>query len=130
MSALQGLSILLLEDSFLVAVDCEAILTELGAAQVHIASTLAEARDILSRARIDFVLLDIDLGQETGTPLAGLLAQRGVPFVIATGYGDDVLRDELLAGRLVIFKPYTAEGLERTIGEALRRVRPLSHDHS
>jgi DNA-binding NtrC family response regulator len=121
LSPIQGLSILLVEDSFLVAVDCEAMLIELGAAAVHFASTLAEAREALSRAQVDFVLLDLDLGEETGAPLAAVLAERGVPFVIATGYGHDALVGALLAGRPAVFKPYTAEGLLRAIGEALRR---------
>jgi DNA-binding NtrC family response regulator len=121
LSAVEGLSFLLVEDSYLVAVDCEAVLIELGAAEVHIASNMAEARDVLSRAKVDFVLLDLDLGQETGAPLAAILAERDIPFVIATGYGEDVLVGALLAGRPAVFKPYTVGSLERVIGETLKR---------
>ena len=46
---LSGFSILLLEDEFLIALDAQDILMELGAAQVEVVNTLDAARVALER---------------------------------------------------------------------------------
>ena len=34
------------------------------------------------------VLLDLNLGKQTSLPVAKVLADKGIPFALATGYGD------------------------------------------
>jgi CheY-like chemotaxis protein len=51
------------------------------------AATVAEAMSLLAAARPDAVVLDLNLAGETSAPVADALVARGIPFVIATGYG-------------------------------------------
>ena len=54
-------------------------------------------------------MLDVNLAGEKAFPIADALAERGVPFVYATGYGRAGLRDED-AARPVVQKPYSTAG--------------------
>lgn len=84
----EGLRVLLLEDQLLIAMDAEAMLEEAGAV-VTTTSTLAEARRRMRDDTPDVAVLDVNIGQDTSLPIAEELARSGVPFVFATGYGED-----------------------------------------
>ncbi|MBB5222970.1 light-regulated signal transduction histidine kinase (bacteriophytochrome)/CheY-like chemotaxis protein [Amaricoccus macauensis] len=113
-----GLDILLLEDQLLIAVDVEDMLAGLGARRVRTASTLDEARRSVAVSQPDVAVLDVNLGQGTSMPLARELIAAGIPFIFATGYGDEAL---IAAGFTapVIRKPFDAAILARAIAAAL-----------
>ncbi|SFR05163.1 HWE histidine kinase domain-containing protein [Poseidonocella sedimentorum] len=104
-------SALVLEDNMIIAMDAADILTELGAQEVHTASKVSEAMELLERESIDFVLLDVNLGGETSQAVAERCAEAGIRAVLATGYGGDgeVVAD--FPDLEVLRKPYTADHL-------------------
>jgi DNA-binding NtrC family response regulator len=127
-SALAGVSVLIVEDEKLVAIDVENLLRDFGVAQVWSTGTLSGARRILSGNKdISVVLLDIKLQDGSGEELFGELTQVRVPFIITTGYAAYVC-----AQAPVIYKPYSTGTLVAQILELLRiaiqpRKSPGSH---
>lgn len=83
--------VLVVEDEALVAMLVEDALTDAGYGVIGPAATVAEALALLGRERPDAVVLDLNLAGESSSPVADLLAQRGIPYVIATGYGASAL---------------------------------------
>lgn len=110
---------LLVEDSLIIAMDAEDILMSLGAERVVTANGVAQAMAEIEREPIAIAVLDFNLGSETSLPVALELARRGIPFVFATGYGEQLALPAELDDRGVLKKPYTALGMRRALGEAL-----------
>lgn len=85
-SGLKGLTVLLLEDESMVAMLTEDILLEQGC-DVLLAMRLEDGLKLARDAAFDLAVLDVNLGGgETSYPIAGLLLDRGIPFLFATGY--------------------------------------------
>jgi PAS domain S-box-containing protein len=101
----QGLRLLIVEDALLLALELEAGLSEAGADVVGSAADVGEAMRMVADLPIDAAVLDANLNGASVLPVAQALSARGVPFVFATGYGDDKM---LPAGfdAPVIRKPY------------------------
>lgn len=113
--------VLLVEDSLIIAMDAEDILTKLGARRVVTAASISHALQELEREAFEVAVLDVNLGSETSLPIADMLRTKGVPYVFATGYGEQLkLPDEHLGAR-VLQKPYTANNIARVLAEALGR---------
>lgn len=112
---LEGCFVLLVEDSLVIALDCEDSIRSLGAAEVYTAATVDRALALVDRSEIDFAILDFNLGDETSLPVATALFNRGVPFVFATGYGDAVDLQDMLRQVVVVRKPYDAAALANAI---------------
>jgi DNA-binding NtrC family response regulator len=102
--------ILVVEDEALVAMLVEDALMDAGFGIIGPAATVEEAMRLLNDERPDAVVLDLNLAGETSTPVADELAARGIPYVIATGYG----AAGLPAGHqkaVVLAKPYDPSDL-------------------
>ena len=71
-------------------------------------SSVEAALDALDNTRFDLALLDYNLGSESSEAVARRLKAMGVPFWLATGYGEmeDKLEEMGASGLLV--KPYGA----------------------
>ena len=95
--------ILVVEDEFIVAAMIGDFLEDEGAVVIGPAGTLAEGLDLARGEALDAAVLDWNLGGEPGAPVARALRERGVPFVIATGYG--TVQDEF-SDVTVLSKPY------------------------
>lgn len=120
MSLLKGRRILVVEDEALVAMLVEDALLDAGATVLGPAATVAEALALLEReAPPDAAVLDLNLAGETSTPVADALAARGLPFVIATGYGASGLPPGH-ADVPVLAKPYDPDELTRVLGRLCR----------
>jgi CheY-like chemotaxis protein len=90
--ALAGRRVLLVEDEFLIADDIALAFARLGVTVVGPVPTLARALSAIENSEhLDGAVLDINLRGEMAYPVADLLAQRGVPFVFATGYDQSVI---------------------------------------
>jgi light-regulated signal transduction histidine kinase (bacteriophytochrome)/CheY-like chemotaxis protein len=113
--------VLLVEDSLIIAMDAEDILTRLGASRVVTAASLAQARDEISRETFEAAVLDVNLGAETSLPLADELAAAGVPFLFATGYGEQLKLPAEHATALVTQKPYTLTSIARAVSDLLSK---------
>lgn len=110
---------LLVEDSLIIAMDAEDILISLGAERVVTANGVAQAMAEIEREPIAIAVLDFNLGTETSLPVALELVKRGIPFVFATGYGEQLVLPAELDDRGVLKKPYTALGMRRVLGDAM-----------
>jgi len=110
---LTGHDILLVEDSLIIALDAEDIAHRLGAASVTTAATVDGALEFIDTARPTVAMLDINLGDRNSYPIADRLAELGVPFIFATGYGEQANPPVEHRGRLVVQKPYTLENVAR-----------------
>lgn len=111
--------ILVVEDNMIIAIDTEGVLLELGAQQVSVSADVQSALDHIAAERPDFAVLDVNLGNETSFAVANELTRLGVPFVFASGYGDQQSLGEEAGGAEVITKPYDRDTLRHAIRSAM-----------
>jgi len=111
---LDGVKVLLVEDSLIIALDAEDVLQSFHA-DVTVASTLEAALDLLAHTTPDFVILDINLGDQTSFAIADRLADMEVPFFFASGYGEQARLPMEHRARTVVQKPYTTANIMRAI---------------
>ena len=109
-------SVLLVEDSLIIALDAEDILNRFGAA-VSTASTPEAAHDILDQERVDFAILDINLGDQTSFGVADRLTELGIPFFFASGYGEQASLPMDHRSTTVVQKPYTTHNIAKAIDD-------------
>lgn len=107
--------VLVIEDEALVAMLVEDALLDAGFQVLGPAATVEEAFRFLEGERPDAVVLDLNLAGETSTPVADLLAARGIPYVIATGYGASGLPPGH-QNAMVLAKPYDPGELIAMLG--------------
>ncbi len=117
MSALAGKKVLVVEDEAIIAGMIEDMLIELGAIVVGPAGTLEKAAELAKREAIDAAMLDVNIRSERIDPVVQTLRGRGVPFVLATGYGAAAAAG--IAGATVVEKPFTRDRLEHALTMAL-----------
>jgi CheY-like chemotaxis protein len=82
--AMNGLRVLVVEDSEFLAELIEDRLTDAGAIVVGSVSSVALALDEVRGQSVDLVCLDIMLGSELSFPIADTLSTQGIPFVFVT----------------------------------------------
>ncbi len=101
--------VLVVEDNFIIAMDVEQLVSELGAATVHLASTVSEAIDLIEAHAVTAAILDFNLDDGTSEAVADRLSADGVPFVFATGYSDSTMLPERYRTHTMLKKPYSRE---------------------
>lgn len=99
-------TVLVLEDEAIIVLGTTIILENLGADRVLSASTVAEAIVIAENNELSFAMLDVMLGHETCEPVAQLLTIKNVPFVFATGMGDQLPFTARFPASPILSKPY------------------------
>jgi light-regulated signal transduction histidine kinase (bacteriophytochrome) len=114
---LDGLSVLLVEDSMIIGLDGEDALRRLGARNVEVAASVESALTAIDHG-VEFAVLDFNLGAVTSLPVADRLLKLGVPFLFATGYGDRLDLPARHADAPVVNKPYVATSLLSAIRAA------------
>jgi CheY-like chemotaxis protein len=107
---------LVVEDEVLVAMLVEEMLERLGYEVAAISSHLDEALQFARTASFDFAVLDINLNGKQSFPVADTLRGRGLPFVFATGYGDQVL-GSAYTGVPILQKPYSLADFRDTLAK-------------
>jgi len=110
----RGMRVLVVEDQFLVAKDIEALLHQLGCVVVGPVGRLSLAMPIAKKELLDAAILDVNLDDGTVHPVATELAQRRIPFVLATGYVRPDLPDTY-RGRPILEKPFTGQDIEAAV---------------
>ena len=118
---LLGLSVLLLEDNLIVALEAEDLLRAMGASSVVAVSSIAAAVNVCQTTSIDFAVLDINLGFENSLEFAAFLRGANTPFVFASGYGEQEVSGESRVPELTVAKPYDLESLCNAIVVTLGR---------
>ncbi|MFC3078636.1 HWE histidine kinase domain-containing protein [Phenylobacterium terrae] len=117
---LTGSRVLIVEDAVLLALELETGLSEAGAEVIGPAYELEEAMALLDR-HIDAAVLDANLNGRSVTPVAEVLAARGVPFVFATGYGEAGGAPSGFEAP-IIRKPYDVTQVASAVAQLLRRA--------
>ena len=107
--------VLVVEDSMIIALDTEDSLKRLGVAVIDMASSVAGALEQIEKASPKFAIVDFNLGAETSLPVIEELNRRGIPHILATGYGENTvdLSGEFTRG--IITKPYGKVEIENAI---------------
>ena len=114
MSSVTGKRILILEDDVLLAMDAAETLEEMGAVVVGPAHRIESAMGLLDAQRPDAALLDVNIIGLTSAPVASRLVRDGIPFVLATGYGN---HSDIPGSRSIIDKPYTPRQIQAAFAE-------------
>lgn len=109
-----GARILILEDEPIIGLALEDMLERQGA-QVLFASGIEEASELIATEEIHSAILDVNVHGLQSYPVASMLAERAVPYIFATGYGDRSHPQEF-AGIPTISKPYSAEDIRLALG--------------
>jgi len=115
-TAMAGRRILVVEDEPLVAMAVAAALAEAGCAPVGPAHTLSDALRLADEERLDAAVLDRNLGGQYSDPVAQRLRDRGIPFLIMTGYADSGLPLEF-ADVPSFGKPFESDKLVTLVGQ-------------
>ena len=108
---LTGRRILIIEDSPVVGPFTAELLADLGCSVVGPAPNMATARQLIESEPVDAALVDIHIRGERSFGLCEMLAARGVPFMLTSGYADWQMPDEWTS-RPRLQKPYTIEQVE------------------
>lgn len=103
-SGLAGLKVLIVEDSMLLALELENGLSEAGASIAGQAANVEEAMALVG-PDIEAAVLDVDLNGRSVEPVARALVRLKIPFVFATGYGDNDMAPQGFDAP-IIRKPY------------------------
>jgi CheY-like chemotaxis protein len=117
--AAQGKRILVVEDELMIRMLLEDMLGELGYTIAAEAARIDEALQAAKTADFDLAILDVNLNGEPISPVADALVARGMPFVFATGYGEQGL-PETYRGRPTLKKPFQLDGLKLMLEKALQ----------
>jgi DNA-binding response OmpR family regulator len=127
MSVLDGMSVLLVEDEYLIALDAQQILKDLGAVKVEIAPTFERAEKMAWEGHFNVVVLDVNLNGQLSFPIAEVVRQRGIPFIFASGY-DLRERTSEFVGVPCVIKPYSHTRFRSALDAARSGTceRPLS----
>lgn len=120
---LRGCAVLVVEDQGLIALDTGDTLRRLGAGEVRLAASGAEALDLLRGFRPDLSVLDVNLGGETSQAVAEALLRRRCPFIFMTGYSDRILLPPGLHGIPVVRKPAGPAAIAQNLAAARAAMR-------
>jgi len=119
---LAGLRILIVEDEAMIALLIQDVLEEIGSVIVGPASRIPAALDLIAAEAVDLAVLDLNLAGQPVYPVAEVLADRGIPFVFITGYGQASI-DERWRDRPSLPKPFRPTQLAGSLRSALASKR-------
>ena len=107
--------ILIVEDDVLIGMMLVDIFDALGLPEPAQAASKDDALAVIGSEPIMGALIDINLGEEKGWPVADALAAKGIPFAFTSGGGDVIPAAH--AGRRLIAKPFRIGDIEAAIRE-------------
>lgn len=115
---LAALRVLVVEDEFLAAMDLQYLLSREGCTVLGPVPSVDRALDLIEEDRPDAALLDVNLGGQRITPLAEQLRERGIPFILVTGYQRAKLHEPVLRQAPRLAKPVQERELVREMTRA------------
>ena len=122
---LDGISVLLVEDEALVAIDVKAIIEMAGGRVIGPAYSLGQGFNCIDRGRIDCAVLDVNLHHETVFALADALVDRGTPIIFLSAHSLKVAPPRHRERRLVR-KPFNTATLIQAIRTAVTGSRAVT----
>ncbi|NIJ36160.1 DNA-binding response OmpR family regulator [Sphingopyxis panaciterrae] len=105
--------ILLVEDDVLIGMMLVDMFDALGFPEPAQATSNQEALAIIGAEPVAGALVDINLGDEKGWPVADALAAHGIPFAFTTGGGDVI--PPAHAHRKLVTKPFRISEIETVL---------------
>jgi len=114
---LEGKAILVVEDEPMIAMMLDDLLTDLGCSVIGPALNLAEAQNLVGTSVCDAAIVDLNLNGTMAHPVVEALVEKGVPVIVATGYGGDA--SDLPSGCRVLAKPYPIQHIEQMLRACL-----------
>lgn len=113
------ISVLVVEDEPLIAMDLAERLADMGYVVLGPAATMDDAEALVAERTPDIALLDSGVGGQSSTPLAATLAARGVAVGFCTGF--DKIRDlpPELCDAPVLVKPVSDAALVAILKQLL-----------
>lgn len=111
---LAGFRVLVVEDDMLIAIHIEEVLQDLGCVVVGPVGKLDAAMRMADGEALDAAILDVNVRGGHVYPVAERLRARGIPFALASGYGDWAL-PEAFRNQARLTKPFTAQELEAQV---------------
>jgi len=114
------MTILIVEDEYLIADDLMQVLLDQGADVIGPIATLDAAMAAVAERRPDLAVLDINLRGQPVFPLADLLTAQRVPFVFTTGYDAGAIPERFTAAPRHE-KPIRVADLLATLGRLATR---------
>jgi DNA-binding response OmpR family regulator len=114
---LENKAVLIVEDEPMIAMMLDDFLTDMGCRVVGPAANLIQARELLEQGPCDAAIVDLNLNGTMANPLIETLRGRGVPVIVATGYGGDV--SGLPNGCRMVAKPYAIQHVEDALRACL-----------
>ncbi len=102
--------VLVLEDEPIIGFTLEDILLSLGCSEVSLTTTISGANQIVNERPLDVAILDVNIHGTESYPVADQLADWGVPYIFATGYGARPHPDRH-KNVATVEKPYSTETL-------------------
>jgi CheY-like chemotaxis protein len=124
MLRLNGLTIMILEDESLIALDMLAIFQAEGA-EVIAARNVLEAFAIVQHTAISVAVLDVKLNGNCD-PICNLLDHKRVPFIFHTGYASGGVLDEFPKA-CILSKPATRDQLIECVLGSLGKIASRRH---
>jgi CheY-like chemotaxis protein len=115
-----GMRILMIEDEYLVAEEIRSCLNTGGFSQVEHAATESEALKHISDAGWDAAVVDANLDGRSIDAVADALFERGIPFIVVTGYARKNL-PERLGSVTVVDKPFRSKTLVDAVSSLFPR---------
>ncbi|MBR0645397.1 response regulator [Plastoroseomonas hellenica] len=91
---LQGRTVLIVEDQYLIAEELRAIVERLGGSVVGPLPRVPAALTTLEATFPDLALLDVNVNGQPIYEVAAVLRSRGIPFALVTGYDRSAIAPE------------------------------------
>ncbi|HLT02140.1 MAG TPA: hypothetical protein VK001_08165 [Geminicoccaceae bacterium] len=120
--SLAGLTILVLEDDFLAALDLKRLIEERDGKVAGPVGRLDQAQQLAASVELDGALLDVKLNGLDSLPLADELIARNIPIILVTGY-DVAMLPERFARTPRLPKPFNDAAFDQLAAD-LFVVRP------
>ena len=115
---MQGVSVFLVEDEALIRMMIVEMLEEFGHRVVAEAGSIQTAEPLARTSAFDLGVFDINIAGINISPIAEIVAARGLPFVFVSGYGPPGL-PALFNDRPVLRKPFLISEFRTMINSAL-----------
>ena len=119
-----GMSIFLVEDEALIRMMLVEMLEDLGHRVVAEAGSVRQAEPLARSSVFDLAIFDINIGGFNISPIAEIVAARGLPFVFVSGYGPEGT-PVLFKDKPVLRKPFLIEHFADMIDAAVNEAKPV-----
>jgi len=117
---LGGKSVLIVEDEFLIGLMLIKEITRVGGTSLGPVTSVADAMKEINSQPVDAVILDAKLVDGSAADLAACLDERGIPYVVVSGYDKENLPNGL-RGAPFVAKPILVPVLIEAIEELAAR---------